>query len=657
MVLKHLLIKPTAIVGLVLIVFLSLNIATTKSAAVDVTPIWSTNLQHTRCTSPSCETSSPVLVDLTGDGVLDIVLATSNGWVMAIRNNGTLLWETDVAAYFGMAANTQHINSSPAVADIDNDGHLEIVVGTGATGQGFCTQGGVIVLDHNGKKQVGWPYRTSDDVIPPVGCTDTVFSTPALGDLDKDGDMEIVVGSFDKRIYILHHNGTVDSNFPIDSAHSVRFPSWKDLKGKLADTIWSSPSLADMNGDGYLDIILGTDEGNFGSSWGSWPGNWTCSYSLPSYLTQDYCGGALYVIDRQGNHLPGFPKHIHEVISSSPTIYDIDRDGFPEIFVGAGNFYYNNSADHPTMSFRIYGWDNQGNDLPGWSGGKVTGGSTPASPAIGDISGDGMAEIVALSMDHKLYAWKTNGTPVAGFPMIPTAGDGGSNAYNVGDSPVLGDYDGDGKMEVFIRTGWHVTVVDGDGIQLTKSSNTSIKPLFTANGLLQNNPAVGDIDNDGKLELVAHNTTLYVWDLPTAGSKADWPMFRYNAARTGHLIQPMIIVAPSTAFTLLESSDTDDVQFTITLNDNSGQLITWSAISDNPDATVFPAGGTFVGETTFKITVDSNSLSMGENVIGNVTITGKANNLHMINSPTSIPVTVLVVDKIHAVFLPIAIDN
>lgn len=507
--------------------------------------------------------------------------------------------------------------------------------------------------------QPGWPFFTHDEDIPPVGCTDTVFSTPALGDLDKNGDMEIVVGSFDKRIYVLHHNGVLDSHFPVDSALMIRFPSWTFLKGRLADTIWSSPSLADMDGDGYLDIILGTDEGNLGSSWGAWPDNWTCPYALPPNWSPDSCGGALYVVNRHGNHLPGFPKYIHETIQSAPAIFDIDQDGLPEIFVGAGTFYNTNSPDHPTMDFRIYGWDNHGNDLPGWTGGKVTGGATPASPAIGNIAGDGKPEIVALSMDKKLYAWDVNGNSVSGFPMTPKAEDGNGNAYNVGLNPILGDYDGNdnGKMEIFMRTGWSITVVDGNGTQLTTSQNPPNKPHFYANGLLQNNPAVGDIDNDGKLELVAHNGTLYAWDLPNAGSKADWPMFRYNAARTGHPVQPRIAITPANAFALHEIADTDDIVFRVRLKGTGGEAITWSAASDNPKAVVSPTGGTFVGESFFTITVDSGNLSPGKNVLGNVTVTGTANSLNLVNSPTSIPVSVHVVDQIFSSFLPIIEGN
>jgi hypothetical protein len=50
-----------------------------------------------------------------------------------------------------------------------------------------------------------------------------------------------------------------------------------------------------------------------------------------------------------------------------------------------------------------------------------------------------------------------------------------------------------------------------------------------------NSPALGDIDGDGALELVVHNTTVFVWDLPASATYAQWPMFKANAARTSVL--------------------------------------------------------------------------------------------------------------------------
>ena len=73
--------------------------------------------------------------------------------------------------------------------------------------------------------------------------TTSVFATPAVGDVQGNGQQDIVFGSYDHYIYALNPYGKLLPGFPIDRA----------------DTIWSSPALVDYAHNGRDDIIMGGD--------------------------------------------------------------------------------------------------------------------------------------------------------------------------------------------------------------------------------------------------------------------------------------------------------------------------------------------------------------------------------------------------------------
>ena len=622
---------------------------------------WSRNLPSDICPNSqqkNCQFSSPVLADLNNDQKLDIIVATNSGHVVAYDQDGAILWDTDIAPAFGMTAGTHEIYSSPAVADIDGDKKLEIVVGVGTIYSNVCTVGGVIVLDHFGNIEAGWPRLSSDH--NKDGCMDTIFSTPALGDLDRDGNMEIVAAGFNGRIYAWDYNGSLLPGFPPDSSHLERFPLWGNLVGQLADSIWGSPTLSDINNDGYLEIILTTDEGNFDQRWGGDAGGWTCPYQLPPGWAPGYCGGSIYVLNRFGKTIPGFPYYVLEAVQSTPAIIDVDGDGLSEMFFGTGTFYNNNSPDHPTDGFRVFGINSFGNVVPGWKSqggavtGKVVGGPTPASPVIGDIAGDEQPEIVTIAKDNKLYAWHLNGSLVNGFPMSPLTQSGKSlGSFDVGASLVLANYDQDDKMEIFFNQSWVVNIVDGNGEQLTSSNQPNeSKPVYFTDGNLLNTPAVGDIDNDGRLELVASNSRLYVWDLPGSSDQAAWPMFKANMSRTGEFPQPRLQVAPSDIYILHQIDDSGDATSELSIQNSGSGSFEWTAVYPQ-ELTISQSSGTVSALDSAKTTVTIPTAGRGEGVynLGNITINATMETGAVINAQESISVK-LIIGDFYRIFTP-----
>jgi len=624
-----------------------------RAPAVMQSPAWTLTLPTDQCLNlnhNNCQWSSPVLADITGDSFLEIIVATNKGHVLAIDRTGAVLWNTDVAPAFGMVAGTHEIASSPAVADIDADGKMEVVVGAGTLRAEVCTQGGVIVLEHDGTVKENWPVLADDWDIPPAGCRDTVYSTPALGDLDRDGGLEIISGGFDKRIDVWRHDASPYPGFPPDSYLTRYHPDWPELRNRLGDTIWSSPAVALIDGDNMLDVLIGTDEGLYEGS------NWYCPYRYPDDIYFDYCGGSLYGLTGSGALLEGnFPRHIHETVQSTPAVADINHDGRGEIFVGTGTYYYRNSPDRPTLGFRVFGWDARGNDLPGWEGGKQVQGTVPASPSVGDITGDGEPEIVVATSapEKRLYAWHHNGTLVPGFPMTPRdyMGQTLSN-YDVGTGFILADYDGDGAMEIFFNQAWGVTIVDGDGTQLTAAAPDQAKPIYLTGGTLLNNPAVADIDGDGRLEMVVYNSKLYLWELPDSGPEADWPMFKQNSLRNGSTMAGDLTVVPGALASMVEQGG-DRTVFLWLRAPGTGSF-DYEVVASHPEYFRLPPAGSSTGSIELvELTILASRLPAGSADLGSLEIRATAGDRQLENTSPPVSVQMNVVEEMYQLALPL----
>ena len=233
--------------------------------------------------------------------------------------------------------------------------------------------------------------------------------------------------------------------------------------------------------------------------------------------------------------------------------------------------------------------------------------------------------------------------PVAGFPMTPRDSSGGTSpSFRRISGLVLGDFDGDPQMEIFFTQGWSVTVVDGDGTEITSSSYSSNDPTFSGDGVLINTPALGDIDDDGKLELIATNSIARAWDLKDATSQADWPLFRRDAANHARVPrQAAVAASPEKLVIFHDLDDPGPIQGAFVLRIPYGGPVSWNGSTPNNLSLAQSSGLLYPDQyTVVLVRVKSAGLKAGVQNVGQVDIEAYADGQESDPIYLSVPVTV-----------------
>lgn len=458
--------------------------------------------------------SSPVIADIDGDGHNEVVIGHQDGVLRAYEGDGAPKWSTPAIPGVGSGCHEQGrasaIDSSPAVADIDGDGTPEVVVGVGSTW--VPNQNGSIVVFDGATGAREWGFtggRDRGDVWDnsPVldGWCEGVFSTPAIGDVDGDGHLDIAFASWDFQIWAVDRTGTPLAGFPFDQD----------------DSVWSSPALFDLDGDNDMEIFIGGD---------SYPGG-----------TFDHLGGVLRAFDwTPGGVVQMWNRTANEVFHSSPAIGDINADGRADVVVATGaNWHIECGAGHPLCRpgdasdhVKVFAFHaDDGSTVPGWP--VSTGGPVTTSPALGDVDADGVPEVVVGSEDHKVYAW--NGDGSVAWVVTPDFEPFGTGRMT--GSPVIADLDGDGDQDVAIGSGVGLALLDG------RNGSSLEEGLIWQNRMgslrsYESAPAVGVLDGGRQIVFSGFDTPNFTtriaaYHLPDTTATDDWPMFRHSATRRG----------------------------------------------------------------------------------------------------------------------------
>ncbi|MCC7302837.1 MAG: VCBS repeat-containing protein [Bacteroidia bacterium] len=358
--------------------------------------------------------------DIDGDGMLEIVFGCyrNDSCVYALNgNDGTLLWK-----YNTHPPNAEGCNDvAPVIFDVDGDGSLEVIVPSSCNPVTFCFNG------PNGTVQWQCSTRGSD-------------SPPTIADVDNDTKPEILHGEFGGYVKCINaENGTQAWELPVD------LNSW----------IQTAPTLADLDNNGQIDFVVGTWNFNGLDSIYAYRGDnqlllW--SYPVHDYM---YHGTAvtdldndgkpelligsyndtLYCINGENGTTAWKYKASGGYIGSPATVADLDNDGICEV-IFASSYQVTALTASGTLKWQY--------NNPGFE-------QSFRGVAISDITNDAYPDVIFGTDGGKVRA--LNGNNGSLIWTVDLAAHYGDPDFELDHAPLVADFDGDDTLDVFIVGG------------------------------------------------------------------------------------------------------------------------------------------------------------------------------------------------------------
>ena len=329
----------------------------------------------------------------------------------------------------------------------------------------------VILLEETGK---GITILNADGTVKRTIGAGTIsgnYSTPAVADLDGDGYKEIICGAMGG-VYVWKHDGTAFGQQP--------------LLAKAGRDLRSSPVVCDLDGDGQKEIVIAERDKS----------------------QTDY----IYAIKPNGTCLTGF-------------------DGSSE----AASIHYPNDKDGEGLDHGM---------------------------AVGDINGDGYLEV--LSLGHGcVKAWTRTGTTIIDRELPDLFEFSDWNNHR--PVPLIADIDGDEEPEIVFSDRFTIYAIHADGTDVTGFPMASAAEIF--HGI-----SVSDIDADGKNEIIAPDAESGIKVWKTEGKGITLGRARFDTGNTGEYVEggsdPLVLTESQTWSNTTVNSDIIVRSGTLTLPQN-----------------------------------------------------------------------------------------
>lgn len=472
----------------------------------------------------NCHFCFNYLADLDGDGKKEIIVPTRDEKIYVFRKDGTDFTGFPVPVTLNIGWKGDWPMN---IDDLDGDGTKEIIT--------VASDNKLYIITYNGKFYTGWT--------PPVVSANS-SSAPAIADIDNNGVKDIIILNYKK---FVDRTEVVVNAYQLDGSQLLGFPKTNTLPGQLYPTkYFGAPNIIDMDHDGKSEIA------------------WTYSTKI-------------FLFDEKGNLLPGWPftapvyKNFTLLFDSAAASGDVKGDGNLVLFAGAvGNGCFGYGC--PTQ---LYALNKDGSQLSGWPKTDTDGINVPwynaAIPSLVDLDRNGKDEVIVGYSDLTIF-------DEIGKKNLLNPPEG------INTQPALVDVDGDGQIEMITTSIDTVMVIKQDGtsfITYWKKMASSPESGKSSSSFpwLWGPVAVADIDNNGKMEVMATSTYTNIsgytivdlWEIPSATSTAyEWPMLGHDPARTSRVVlnpSPPSIpdTTPPTVSITSPSNDTS-VSGTITIS-------------------------------------------------------------------------------------------